>query len=66
MNQGLNQPFKGAVDKAILNAHRKVDEPTKIGQDQKAKNTGIRVENPFTKNLFEQLKHLKDSAFLDC
>ncbi|TGO46776.1 hypothetical protein BCON_0308g00060 [Botryotinia convoluta] len=38
------RPFEGALNKAIPDAHRKVDEPTNTGKDQKAENTGIRVE----------------------
>ncbi|KAF7893360.1 uncharacterized protein EAF02_000898 [Botrytis sinoallii] len=37
------RPFEGA-DKAIPDAYRKVDEPTNTRKDQKAENTGIRVE----------------------
>ncbi|TGO15943.1 hypothetical protein BTUL_0034g00670 [Botrytis tulipae] len=39
------KPFKGTVDKAIPDAHRKADEPTNTGKDEKAENTGIRLEN---------------------
>ncbi|THV49255.1 hypothetical protein BGAL_0204g00090 [Botrytis galanthina] len=39
------RPFNGAVDKAIPDAHRKVDEATNTGKDQETENTGIRVEN---------------------
>ncbi|TGO49416.1 hypothetical protein BOTNAR_0432g00070 [Botryotinia narcissicola] len=38
------KPFKGAVDKAIPEAHRNIDEPTNTGKVEKAENTGIRVE----------------------
>ncbi|KAF5877916.1 uncharacterized protein Bfra_000080 [Botrytis fragariae] len=38
------RPLEGALDKAISDTHRKVDEPTDTGKDQKAKNTGFRVE----------------------
>ncbi|KAF7920239.1 uncharacterized protein EAE97_011580 [Botrytis byssoidea] len=38
------KPFKGAVDKAIPDEQRKVDEPTNTVKVEKAKNTGIRAE----------------------
>ncbi|TGO20334.1 hypothetical protein BPAE_0309g00110 [Botrytis paeoniae] len=37
------RPLEGALDKAIPDTYRKVDEPTNTGKGQKAKNTGIRV-----------------------